>query len=230
MKLTENHIEELYVFTRQHFVEHFDVQTELVDHLANDIEMIWEENPTLSFEKARDITFKKFGIFGFMDVVEEKQKQVEKKYTKILWSLSKKWFKLPKIFLIFSAIIFLYYAYQTPIIGKYLFYSIQGILLLFISIKVRKLHNAHKNKIKKTDKNWLLEEMIFKIATSNFFTLFANIFNIIILQRIMHESGFTVSLSILTVLLMVVTYITLEYIPKHSEKLLEEYYPEYKLV
>ncbi|MDC1464178.1 hypothetical protein N8387_00675 [Polaribacter sp.] len=34
MKLTETHIQELYKFTRKHFVEHYDVQTELVDHLA----------------------------------------------------------------------------------------------------------------------------------------------------------------------------------------------------
>ena len=38
MKLTEEQIQQLYKFTRQHYVEHYDVQTELVDHLANDIE------------------------------------------------------------------------------------------------------------------------------------------------------------------------------------------------
>ena len=42
MKLTEIQITNLYQFTRQHFVYHYDVQTELVDHLANDIEGIWE--------------------------------------------------------------------------------------------------------------------------------------------------------------------------------------------
>ena len=41
MKLTETHIKELYTFTRQHYVYFYDVQTELVDHLANDIENIW---------------------------------------------------------------------------------------------------------------------------------------------------------------------------------------------
>jgi len=66
MELTEKQTEELYIFTRQHFVEYYDVQTELVDHLANDIEQISEENPNLSFEEARDKSFKKFGIFGFI--------------------------------------------------------------------------------------------------------------------------------------------------------------------
>ena len=48
-KLSKEQIQHLYTFTRQHFVEHFDVQTELVDHLANDIEQILTEKPTLSF-------------------------------------------------------------------------------------------------------------------------------------------------------------------------------------
>ncbi len=66
MKLTEK--TNIKKFTRQHYVEHYDLQTELVDHLANDIEKICEEQPNLSFEQAKTISFKKFGVFGFMDV------------------------------------------------------------------------------------------------------------------------------------------------------------------
>ena len=50
MKLTEPQIQDLYTFTRQHFVEHYDLQTELVDHLANDIETQWQNQNKLSFE------------------------------------------------------------------------------------------------------------------------------------------------------------------------------------
>jgi hypothetical protein len=97
MKLTETHIEKLYKFTRKHFVYHYDVQTELVDHLANDIENIWEEHPKLSFQDAQDKSFKKFGIFGFMDVIEAKQKQMNKRYWKIILRFAKEWFSIPKI-------------------------------------------------------------------------------------------------------------------------------------
>ncbi len=78
MKLKENQIQDLYAFTRKHFVEHYDLQTELVDHLANDIETIWKEHPCLSFREARGKSFKKFGIFGFMDVVEARGKCLKK--------------------------------------------------------------------------------------------------------------------------------------------------------
>ena len=63
MKLTPQQIEQLYQFTRQHFVEWYDLQTELVDHLANSIETQWQENPKISFEDALKVEFKKFGVF-----------------------------------------------------------------------------------------------------------------------------------------------------------------------
>ena len=46
MQLNESHIESLYQFTRDHFVEYYDLQTELVDHLANSIEAVGERNRT----------------------------------------------------------------------------------------------------------------------------------------------------------------------------------------
>jgi hypothetical protein len=41
-----------------------------VDHLANAIETQWQENPKLSFNEALNKEFKKFGVFGFMDVLK----------------------------------------------------------------------------------------------------------------------------------------------------------------
>ena len=64
LKLTSEQIERLYLFTRQHYVEWYDLQTELVDHMANAIEAQWQEHPKLSFEEALQKEFKKFGVFG----------------------------------------------------------------------------------------------------------------------------------------------------------------------
>lgn len=97
MKLTKEQIEELYVFTRKHYVEHYDLQTELVDHLSNGIEEQWEQNPKLAFDDALQVEFKKFGVFGFMDVVEKRQKAMNKRYRKILFRFVKEWFQLPKL-------------------------------------------------------------------------------------------------------------------------------------
>jgi len=38
-----------------------------------------QKNTSLSFDEAKDIAFKKFGIFGFADIIAEKQKSLYKK-------------------------------------------------------------------------------------------------------------------------------------------------------
>ena len=48
-RVNETEIEKLYAFTGQHYVAYYDVQTELVDHLANAIEAQWAINPAISF-------------------------------------------------------------------------------------------------------------------------------------------------------------------------------------
>jgi hypothetical protein len=95
-KISSEQTEMLYAFTRKHFVEYYDLQTELVDHLANAIEAKWEQHPGIAFEAALQQEFKKFGIFGFMDVVEQRQGALTKKYNKLIWSYFRQFFKLPK--------------------------------------------------------------------------------------------------------------------------------------
>ncbi|WP_248724622.1 hypothetical protein [Seonamhaeicola sp. ML3] len=83
-KLNNSQVNSLYQFTQSHFVEHYDVQTELVNHLANDIEEVWLKEPDLPFEKAKQRSFEKFGVFGFMDIVEQRKKAMNKLYIKHL--------------------------------------------------------------------------------------------------------------------------------------------------
>ena len=143
MKLTETHIQELYKFTRKHFVEHYDVQTELVDHLANDIESIWIEKPKLTFEQARDESFKKFGVFGFMEVVEQKQNQMNKKYFKTILRFAKEWFRLPKI--IFTTLIaFAFYSIQE-IPNAYNIYASVYVLIIFLETIVLIINKRKSN-------------------------------------------------------------------------------------
>ena len=152
MELTKNQIDELYKFTRKHYVYHYDVQTELVDHLANDIENIWQETPNLSFEQARDKSFKKFGIFGFMDVVEKKQSQMTKKYYKIIFKFAKEWFRLPKIVLTL-AMIYGFYKLQNVessyTIYLIIFFIVISAQLIGVFINSRKLNKKYLESGKK---------------------------------------------------------------------------------
>ncbi len=231
MKLTEQNIQNLYKFTRQHYVYHYDVQTELVDHLANDIEQIWEENPTLSFEKARDTSFKKFGVFGFMNVVEVKQSQMTKKYFKLTLRFAKEWFKLPKI--IVTILLFLGFYQLQKIAYSYtiyniIFFSIILIQLLVVFLNSRKLKKKHKI----TGRKWMFEDVILNegivitlLLSLMFFDVPANNSE----EFLMMGNFRSLFSAFLMTTLCIFSYITLVVIPKKATELLEETYPEYKI-
>jgi hypothetical protein len=233
MKITETQIAELYKFTREHFIYHYDVQTELVDHLANDIEQIWEEKPQLTFEQARDLSFKKFGVFGFMDVVEQKQKAMNKRYAKILWRYTKEWFTFPKlvstilIFMLFLIVLQLQYSFIILVTCFFILATYD----LFKFFKSRIKHKIPKKK--NTEKRWLLKEMIGETRSGFSFITFINIFNIINVFKIDFHTlpQYVIFLTaILATFICITFYVGLIILPQKSEELLKETYPEYTMV
>jgi hypothetical protein len=231
MKLTKTHIEELYKFTRKHYVYFYDVQSELVDHLANDIEEIWVTQQHLSFQEARDKSFKKFCIFGFMDVIEAKQKQMSKRYRKILWRFFKEWFTIPKIVVTIS-IFFAFFMLLQIQFSEYIFLATLLILIILEMRIVYKVRKQHKEKVVKKDKIFLLESLIGDTKNGNTGFTFMNLFNIIHLTNFNFSAlhmYWVLVISIVLTLLCILFYVSNYIIPQKAEELLIETYPEYKL-
>lgn len=229
-KINEQEIQDLYKFTRAHFVEHFDVQTELVDHLANDIEAIWQEDPNLTFVEARDRSFKKFGVFGFMDMYETRKNTLIKKYFKILWRFMKEWFKLPKIVLT-SLIFIIYYTGLESIFSDYIYKISLITIVIFAVAKGIYLIHKIKKKQSKQGKKWLLEDIIYKGTFFNGIMLYVHLHNLITLGGYDNSDlYFSLTFSSIFTLLIIWIHLSLNVLPKNSEELLEEQYPEYKLV
>ena len=229
MKLTAEQIERLYQFTRQHYVEYYDLQTELVDHLANAIEEQWQQNPKLSFENALQIEFKKFGIFGFMDVVEQRQSALNKKYNKLVLNELKTFFSVPKIIGTISAvgIVFylLRYLQESLFIVQALFFFL--IISYFIGISI--LLRRNKIRRKQNGKKWLLKEIIYGYSS------IAGLINIPIqfaihIDDAKYNDGFLILVSFLLIILALTEYIMLVLIPSKAEDFLQETYPEYKMI
>lgn len=232
MKLTAEQIDQLYLFTRQHFVEWYDLQSELVDHLANAIETQWQENPKLSFDQALNVEFKKFGVFGFMGVVEEKQKFLNKKYSRLVLSNIATFFTLPKILLTILATgtLFLFFKWSRFNIE---FILISYVLLIgFAFYAVIKNRILRKKQIKENQKRWLFEEIINQYGSFVGAIIFPlNFF----LQIFNHGSrflsndyaiGFT---SFFLVLMTFLVYVMFVLIPSKSKLYLMQTYPEYIL-
>jgi hypothetical protein len=232
MKLTETHIQELYKFTRKHYVYFYDVQSELVDHLANDIEDIWKAQPNLSFQNARNASFKKFGIFGFMDVIEAKQKQMSRRYRKILWSFFKEWFTMPKLAVTSSTFLIIFFFLKLPH-SKYI---LLGALLCLATFDLTKQYRSRKKQQKTAQKKeniFLLESMIGETRKGFTGVAFINIFNFINASRVSFnslENHWLLLLSLSVTLLILLFYVMAYLIPQKAEELLIEIYPEYKMV
>ncbi len=229
MKLSLEQIDRLYQFTRQHYVEWYDLQTELVDHLANAIEQQWEENPKISFEDALQIEFKKFGIFGFMDVVEQRQLALNKRYNKIVWKHFKAFFTIPKVVSTFLAIGLCFYILISLskqagiIINSFLI----GAILIFCFTTIFKRVKYNKT-AKISGKKWLFKEVIF--GYSNLAGM-----GYLPIQFLVHfdfnsEIGTLKAMffSVLIILMYLLDYIVLFEIPSKAEDYLKETYPEYE--
>jgi hypothetical protein len=229
MKLTSQQIKQLYKFTRQHYVEHFDVQTELVDHLANDIEQVWQEQPKLSFEQTRNISFKKFGVFGFMDVVEARQKALYKKYWKLVLGMFRDYFKVPQILTTLLIFFIIFYSFKFIQNQDWIYIILGGGICIYMLIRFIHLFRLKKKRFKKTGKKWLLEEAILNAGGIGGFSYLY--FQIPLSFDIHLESNFSILLmAFFFTCFIVINYIIALVLPTKIEELLEKQYPEYKLV
>ncbi len=138
MKLTEAQIEELYAFTRKKYVEYYDVQTELVDHLATSIEEKMSDSSSISFETALQQVYAQFGIFGFSDLIGQKEMEVAVKGRNLFRKNFLEYFKLPKILLLLIIFLVSYKAFQVTslVFVTYSFYALIGIFNVILITKI----------------------------------------------------------------------------------------------
>lgn len=237
MKVNQEHIEKLYAFTRKHYVVYYDLQTELVDHLAMGIEAQWADDPDLSFEEALQKEFKKFGVFGFMGVVEKRQEALGKKYTKLIWKHIKTFFTIPKILLVVVSTAILFFTLRATDFtsaNAALFASVI-FLTYFIFVIVSDFRTRRKVKNKK-ERLWMFEEIIGQHGKGfglGFLPIyfFQYFFSTGQHQLFSEMSWWTLLLiSFLFVMLCIFIYVISVEIPQRAKEYLIETYPEYRLV
>ena len=230
MQLSQEHINKLYAFTKKHGVKYYDLQTELVDHLANDIEEIWKLNPRLTFEQARYKATIKFGIYGFSGFVKERDKVLSKKYWRLFRQNFKEYFTIPKIVLTLFLIAITYMFFEIiPKKNTVLFGGLFVICALSI-LYTCYLGINQKIKSRKTGKKWLFEEIFLGYTSIPFFLIVSGLPQIF--YRILKEGTvalnwtfyYQILFSTLLVVLTITCYISLIIIPsKMKETIIEEY-------
>ena len=95
--LSNEEIDRLNQFCEKHRVAYYDVRLELVDHLASSIEEMMGKAPRLSFDQALEKIYKQFGYRGFTGVVEAKEEEMSRAYTRQARGILLSYFTLPKV-------------------------------------------------------------------------------------------------------------------------------------
>lgn len=230
-KISSEEINNLYVFTRKHFVEHYDLQTELVDHLANAIELRWKANPLISFDDALAAEFKKFGIFGFSDIVEQRTNALNKRYAKLIWRCFRSYFTLPKVMLTIALILAVRLLLGFNVYVAFGFYLIVQFGYWYKMLKNLKVL---KKRQEETGRKWILEELIFRgVALTGMAGLWLNFMQTVFEKTYTVNIGNEYTLWIMAFLFVLITlynHIAVYIIPSKAEQYLKETYPEYGIV
>ncbi len=96
-ELTPDQIQHLFIFTTKHCVRHYDLQVELVDHLADAVAAKMNETETpISFDDALQKVYAGFGVMGFSPIITSRQQAVLKYSNREKWRLFKQYFTWPK--------------------------------------------------------------------------------------------------------------------------------------
>lgn len=140
MQLNKEQIDLLFDFVRSKYVRYIDIQYELVDHLASDIEHEMKSNQSLSFEQALKKVYSKFPLSGFSNYVRQSEQQLSRFWRRKILSEISYGYGLPMIF----GLAFFTLSFYNAIIygGQLLFITLLIITLTFIFISTRKLNRV----------------------------------------------------------------------------------------
>ena len=228
-KLTDQQIDELFQFTRRHFVEWYDLQCELVDHLANDIEELWRDNPKLTFEEVKLRSFKKFGVFGFMNVIDQRRAAMGKRYRQLIWKEYVKYFKIPRIVLTVSSIVILVYLFKL-VNHNPVFIGGIGLTLFFTPfIYAYKFQKVLHKRREKTGKKYMFEDTIAGLGGILMYVYIPFETVAIFIDDVTWTPTSEILIATFFVLFSLLLYIAVKIVPPQVTSILKKEHPEYKL-
>ena len=145
MELTNNQLFQIENYLKICGVKYEDVKKELVDHFASILEIKLQEYPKLDFHQELENIHKNFGENGFKDLLDEKTKSVTKQFYKQSFLELQSFFSIPKIIISLALFFGLWQLMQWNE-DKGSFFSILGIILIFLGFRLLFLINIRNSK------------------------------------------------------------------------------------
>lgn len=113
MKLTTAQLGEIKTFINKRGFKQFDLQMEILDHVACKVEEKMTDNPEMSFEKALLQTHAEFGVFGFSTVEDSMREALSRQYRNLRRAELRNWLAFPRVFLVLGYAFLAFYAFMA---------------------------------------------------------------------------------------------------------------------
>lgn len=230
-QLNEQQIASLFDFTKSKYVRYIDVQHELVDHLATDIEIEMNGDDSLTFDTALIKVYGKFPISGFSKFVSQSEHNMHVFWGKLILRQFLLYAGLP--FIIVLALLVLI---QYKLLIFFGLPCVYGLLILVVAYNFwasKKFHNL----VKFNDEN--LNESYLVVSVFRGFGLGFSFFPIMFSQIVGDFTRFSTAinenylqfllLSILLSLGWIWSAMTYYRFPKLIRKVLNDKYAHLKL-
>lgn len=222
-----------FIFCYKHFVYHYDLQAELVDHLASSIEEQWETEPEIPIEEALHKTFKKFGFTDFSKIKEQKQKELTRKYNRLLWQHLFEFFQWPKVLMTLAFTAILATAFKIAENSLWVLAPYFGMLTLFVFYYYYRIFPKRFKISKINGKKFLLLEQLKRVQFSSI--LFAqipiqviNFKEISDISFLQNDLGIAI-ISFFIILLTICMFGELFFVPGKIKEHFKEQFPEFAL-
>lgn len=225
-KITPEEIEELFAFCSKRNVKEYEIQAELVDHLASSIEIQLEQNASLSFYEALDITYSKFAVNGFKEIVKTKRRMFRRKYNLLFLKFLATFFQLPRIiltsFLILSLYSVFWYFDENQAILKTI-----GSIAIFLNIVYMAI--IHPPNQKEGKKSYFIIYYFKRLRLSTGLIL-SGLFFVALHSGeyfpVQKAEWLDFLISFLIVLILITTYVLMIYMPKLLNQHFKEQFPD----
>ncbi len=108
--LTQEQINAITTYCENKGVKYYDVQLELVDHIADIVKNIQESNRELSFNEALELAGKQFADDEFEMIVNSKKRQLLRRFKRLWCEEFISYFTIPKVTITMCLVAFVVWA------------------------------------------------------------------------------------------------------------------------
>ena len=229
-KITPEEIELIYDFCYDRGVSEYEIQSELVDHLASAIEDSWKENRDISFFDNLFGVYRQFGHFGFKKIAKSKKRAFQKQYNQLFLKFLGSFFLLPRIILTFVLSFSLFITIRFFDAREPIMFGIQGFslalylwyLLIFfprrVAIKVKKEHKFLF--INYIDFLRNLSGLLVTVSINGIKLCFEHF-------KAPNHAWFDFGLSFTIILLFIIGYALMFYMPALTNRHFKEQFPQF---